>query len=323
MGGTRSQHIKDCPRWMDTGTRGCPIKEGVVLAGSLRYNGKCFVIMEFGFSGTPTEFHLPHSDSVHSMAMVYDEDSGFLTVAGGICYDEEDKKASRTIAEVWQIKLFEENSQWHSLPDLPYNVFDPVLISHKGNLYVMGGYSDPTIGPYDYNTVNKCVQLLKDGENEDWCDLESDGDTPPGLLKKPLDHQFGGRGLLHYENIVLFSKDHVQLYNIKDKSWKVNELKNSEIIDCTPAIDHKYNIVVSRSYTCETRGRTEKNRDIARYNYDSKDSDGWVSEHACGKHDDVHFSIEHGAGRFLVVNPLRKFELGAGKKSSKVHPAKK
>ena len=320
MGGTSSRPIKDCPRWMDTGTRGCPITEGVVLAGSLRYDVKCFVIMEFGYSGTPTEFHLPHADNVHSMAMVYDEDSGFLTVAGGICYDVEDRKASRTIAEVWQIKLFEEYSQWHSLPDLPYNVFDPVLISHKGTLYVMGGYSDPTLGPYDYNTTSKCVQLLKDGESGDWCDLESAGDTPSGLLKKPLDHQFGGRGLLHYENIVLFARDHVQVYNIKDKSWRVTELKNGEIIDCTPVVDHENKVIVSRSYTCETRGRTKKNRDIATFNYDSGE---WFSEYACGKHDDVHFSIEHGAGRFLVVNPLREFKRGAGRRSGKVHPAVK
>ena len=306
----QSVSIKDCPEWMDIGTRGCPIKEGVVLAGSFRKKATCFVIMELGCSGTPFEFRLPYAYNVHSIGMVYDEESELLTVAGGVYYDRE-KNISNSIAEVWQIKLYEKGSKWYSLPDLPYDVFDPVLISFHGNLYVLGGYDDAALRTEPANAIPSCVQLLMEGGDGTWSKMGSTVSLEsPGLLQKPLDHHFGGRGVLLADNIILFGRDYVQIYNISNNSWKVKDLKKDNILECTPVIDHKDRIIVSKRYKVGTKDGKEQ--DIAQYTSSPKTRGyKWEPKLNCGVYPNVNFDIEHGAGRFLslILAVREKFEL--------------
>ena len=290
---------------MDTGTRGCPIKEGVVLAGSLRKKATHFVIMELSYEGEPVEFRLPYKHNVHSIAMVYDEDSELLTVAGGVCYDRE-KNFSTSIAEVWQIKLYEEDSEWQSMPDLPDNVFDPVLISYHGNLYVLGGYKDPALRTAPANATTNCFQLHMEGGDGTWSKMGSTvSQESPGLLKRPLDHDFGGRGVLLKDNIIMFAKDHVQKYNISRNTWEVIDLKEDNILECTPVVDHNDRIIVSRRCKVDTK----EEQDIAKYIPPTATMDyKWNSKQNCGALN-ADFHIEHGCGRFLSVqlegpNPL-------------------
>ena len=307
MNGTDCLFVKECPHWMDSGTRGCPVQEGVVLAGARRKDSEtCFVIMELGYTKPPTEFYLPYTDNVHSIGMVYDKQTGLLTLAGGILYDKEDKKTSRSIREVWQIKLFEQRSSWYSLPDLPYDVFDPVLISHRGNLYVMGGYIEAKHATDSGNARKEFVELRMDQRDAKWTYMEP--------LKMPLDHDFGGRGILFFGNIIVFAKEHVQKYDIEHKNWKINYLGSNKVIDCTPVVDYEDRIIVSRRYTSATG---EKKQDIAKYNFDS---DTWACKEEFGRYPNPEFDIHHGAGWFLCVQLDPAYALVVKKSNGTVGP---
>ena len=287
---------------MDAGTRGCPIKEGVVLAGSLRKKATHFVIMELSYKGKPAEFRLPYGKNVnvHSIGMVYDRESELLTVAGGVSYDKE-KNISNSITQVWQVKLYEQGSIWHRLSDLPYKVFDPVLISHRGNLYVLGGYENPEDRTEVANATRRCVQLVMNGGAGQWSNMGSTvSPASEGLLVRPLDHDFGGRGVLLADNIIMFAKDHVQKYNIPSNSWQISDLKKDQILECTPVIDHHKNrIIVSRRHKVGTK--EEQEQDIAKYTSASKTMGyKWKSKLKCGV-TTADFHIEHGPGRFLSM----------------------
>ena len=287
---------------MDDGTRGCPIKEGVVLAGSKQEEkAKCFVIMELGCIGTPVEFSLPYSYAVHSLAMAYDKDTKMLTVAGGVRYNG---NSSTSIAEVWQLKLYEQGSKWQSLPDLPFNVFDPVLISCNQTLYVVGGYTSPALGTGLDNASKQCVKLPLDKSDGKWSYINE--------LKKPLDHKFGGRGVLIFGNITVFATKHVQRHNIYEKSWKINDLKNDRIVDCTPVVDPEGNLFVSRRYISAKR---QEEQDIAAYNFDTNK---WAPTERFGVFPDDQFDTHHGAGRLLILKLDGTNVRGKTKRTSKV-----
>ena len=312
---------------MNSGTRGCPIREGVVLAGSIQETGstheavstqetgsiqeagstqenntECFVIMEIGYKENPIEFSLPYNYPVHSLAMVYDRDTELLTVAGGILYED---NYSTSIAEVWQLKLYERTSDWEKLPDLPYKVFDPVLISSYGDLYVLGGYTNSRLSTIPANATIKCVKLPMGKRDEGWKYIQP--------LQRHLDHQFGGRGVSFAGNIIVFAKGHAQRYNLSQDYWETNDLRGDKIIDCTPVLDPYNNVVVSRTYT-STKGRTTQ--DIAKYNFSTNT---WTPEQ---KYAAYNFNIHHGTGRFLSLMLDQTDVHGKKKRCSKVKMVK-
>ena len=117
---------------------------------------------------------------MHSLGITFDKETKVLTVTGGVRYDTD---VSTTLSELCQSKLYEENSKWHNLPDLPYNVFAPVLVSNHGDLYV------------DLcNSSTECAKLLISKGDKDWSRMDQNEKT------KPLHPDIGGRGVMLFKH---------------------------------------------------------------------------------------------------------------------------
>ena len=233
--------MKDCPKWINPGTRGCLIPKGVLLAGSTkRADANRINMVDIGYKGNPIQIYLPHA--VYAQAMVYDDHTKLLTVVGGILFTD-DPKIPNPCNQVWQLKLFVEGSKWRSRPDLPLGVYDPVLLSQKGTLYVLGGYTkrteklpdDDTDYDTDYDTYAEpnpedgtmlCRALgIKDKE---WQKM--------GLLKEPIDAPFGGAGVIHHGNILVITKKMAQKYERANNVWIAKDYDDITIYKCTPAV---------------------------------------------------------------------------------------
>ena len=239
--------IKRCPTWVNPGTRGCQVPKGVVLAGSTKRDEATWMnIVEIGYEGDPIKVSLPYP--VHAQAMVYDDDTKLLTVVGGRIFttdetDEPQDEVHNPCRQVWQLKLFTKDSEWHSRPDLPIGVYDPVLLSKRGTLYVLGGYTNLTdkltdgdIG-YDarYDTFAK--PKPEDGtklckvlgmQDKDWRVMKE--------LKEHIDAPFGGAGVLDRGNILIINNKSAHKYEHVNDEWIDKDYEKITIYKCTPAV---------------------------------------------------------------------------------------
>ena len=172
--------------------------------------------------------------------MTYDVATDLLTIAGGIIYAD-DTSAPILCNQVWQLKLFVEGSEWDSLPNLPNGVYDPVLLNHRGTLYVLGGYTklpDKDEDPKsEDSTVNYCWVL---GEDDVWRGIKD--------LTTPLDTLFGGGGVIHHGILWVFTTKQAQQYNEANNEWISNEFEDFTISKCTPIVDPGHKICAIAYY---------------------------------------------------------------------------
>ena len=172
--------------------------------------------------------------------MTYDVATDLLIIAGGIIYAD-DTSAPILCNQVWQLKLFVEGSEWDSLPNLPNGVYDPVLLNHRGTLYVLGGYTklpDKDEDPKsEDSTVNYCWVL---GEDDVWRGIKD--------LTTPLDTLFGGGGVIHHGILWVFTTKQAQQYNEANNEWISNEFEDITSSKCTPIVDPGHKIFAIAYY---------------------------------------------------------------------------
>ena len=279
---------KQCPDWIDRGTRGCPVPKGVLLAGStVRATATRINIVEIGYEGDPVQIYLPHP--VYAQAMVYDEDTKLLTVAGGIRFtDQPQDIVPNPCRQVWQLELFTEDSRWESLPDLEEGVYDPVLLSKGGTLYVMGGYTnlpraatkeDPEPEPTPTDGTRRCQVLGT--EDKKWTYIQD--------LDAPIDAPFGGAGV-----ITIVTRQRAYKYDMANNTWTPKDY-STIIFKCTPAVGPD-NIISAVAYYYDG-----KHRMAGILNYDFA-TNSWTP----GRNDfDFDASdVVYGAGRLLSLQLL-------------------
>ena len=215
--------------------------------------------------------------------MVYDADADLLTIAGGRGFGDD---ANHPCRQVWQVNLYVKNSKWEALPDLPYGVYDPVLLSDKGTLYVLGGYSNPVVDPEPANATKRCVVLHRD--EQDWQHMRE--------LVTPLDTLFGGGGVIQHGTIYIITTKMAQKYDKVNDMWICKMYESDEIFKCTPVVDPG-NQICAIAYCKPAEGINEVV--IAEYIFENNE---WKPEvlltDVC---DENLFDIETGAGRFLSL----------------------
>ena len=228
--------LKECPGWIDPGTRGSPIPYGAALAGaSQRNNAMWLSIIDLRHEqDVPVQLRLPII--VQSLSMVYDDDTGVLTIAGGTGFGDDDQGPS---TQIWQIKLLEADSQWHQMPSLQPGIYEPVLFSNRGVLYIVGGYTQP----YHQGATKKCWKLPI---GEKWEDI----DEQPVPLKDP-----GHRGGVLWIDtntktrvMIVITDDQAFHFDFSTEKWMTpfNHGKNLE--NCTPVLGPDGLVYVSLKY---------------------------------------------------------------------------
>ena len=286
---------KQCPDWINRGTRGCPVPRGVLLAGSTdRATATRISIVEIGYDEDPVvQLYLPYP--VYAQAMVYDEDTKRLTVAGGIRFtDEPQHKVPNPCKQVWQLKLFTKGSRWESLPDLEVGVYDPVLLSKGGTLYVLGGYTklpkaatkeDPKPEPEPTDGTTHCLVLGT--KDKKWGRIQD--------LNLPIDAPFGGAGVIHRGRILIVTRQRAHQYDIARHRWTAKDHTGFRINKCTPAVGPDNIVSVVLHY------RTTRGRKLGILDYDFA-KHKWTPP--CESFDFNPSDVMYGAGRFLTLQLL-------------------
>ena len=288
---------KKCPKWIDEGTRGCPIPNGVLLAGSKdRPTAPWVNIIEIGYEVPhPVQIYLPHP--VQAQAMVYDAETELLTMAGGIRFTStEDPEVPNPCKQVWQLKLFTKDSQWESLPDLPDGVYDPVLLSRGGTLHVIGGYTKLTEQLAD--GVTYAEPTPEDGTT--LCRVLGTKDKEWKLVKElraPIDAPLGGAGVIHRGIILVITKTMAQKYEPVNDEWIRKDYDDTTIYKCTPAVGPDNKICAIAHYKKEGE---DKQVGILEYDFATNKWTAGSEVYSPFYSSDV----EVGAGRFMSLQLL-------------------
>ena len=242
------------PETIDEGTYGCPVPNGAVLAGaSKKENAMWLYIIDLRYRNETVRLTLPFS--VKSLCMVYDDVTDVLTIAGGTGVDDQEPDPSK---QVWQIKLFEKDSKWLRMPLLEQGVYDPVLFSDCGVVYIVGGYTQP-------NLKEGTTRCLKLPIGEDWEDI--------GELPKPLSEPGHRGGVLWTPTnpparrvLIVFTDDrtfHYDLHHTNSKSKKWWEYTHGEnLLNCTPVLGSDGKVYVSLKY----KEKGKEMFDVGEYN---------------------------------------------------------
>ena len=312
--------MKKCPKWINHGTRGCRIPKGVLLAGSTKRSTATWMNMvDIGYEGNPVQIYLPYP--VHAQAMVYDDYTKLLTMVGGRRFPEY-PAVSNPCKQVWQLNLFKKGSKWRSRPDLPIGVYDPVLLSKHGTLYVLGGYTNLTeeITEDDTGSVTYAEPRQEDGttlcrvlgiKDEEWKDMKD--------LKEPIDAPFGGAGVIHHGLILVINKKTAHQYDKANDDWTDRDYDDITIYKCTPAISPDGKVCAIAHYKRKpkdeagTSKSTEHNVDKPKSKKHRVDESELAKEEVgIIEYDFAHNTWTPIYPNFSLSNPS-DLELGAGK----------
>ena len=153
------------PAWVDEHTRGCPHPDGVILAGSSKESDeKKVVFLDMHHKKVVELQDLEHI--LKNVGMVYDDNIGKLTIAGG---ENPDGTLSRL---VWQLPHVSQDAVWEELKVLEEPVANPMLVNDEEYLYVLGGAN-----------CTKCARMRKEPKNEDEKEWNALEDLPREGLK--------------------------------------------------------------------------------------------------------------------------------------------
>ena len=230
-----TQHdLKECPGWIDSGTRGCPIPNGAVLAGaSKRSNAMWLAIIDLRYKHKTIKLRLPFP--VESLCMVYDDDTEVLTIAGGTGFGDEERALGK---QIWQIKLFDKGSEWHQMLSLQQGVYDPVLFSNRGVIFIVGGYNEPK----HVDATTRCLKLPIGGG---WQDI--------GNLPEPLKDPGHREGVLWTDTnpagreMIVITDDEALHCDSTEDEW-VRHDHGKNLKNCTPVLGSDGNVYVHLKY---------------------------------------------------------------------------
>ena len=180
------------PSWFDNHTRGCPHPDGVILAGSSK-NGyeKKMVFLDMYHKNVVELQDLKHN--LKNVGMVYDDDTGKLTIAGG-------ENPDGTLSSlVLQLPHLNEDAVWDELNVLKNAVASPMLVNDKEYLYVLGGAN-----------CRNCVRMCKEPKDEDdeedekqWKDLD---DLPEATKANEYSGGLYSGALVDQGKVTVFTK---------------------------------------------------------------------------------------------------------------------
>ena len=179
------------------------------------------------------KLHLPFP--VESLCMVYDDDTEVLTIAGGTGFGDEERNLGK---QVWQIKLFDKASEWHQMPPLQQGVYDPVLFSNRGVIFIVGGYNEPK----HVDATTRCLKLPIGGG---WQDI--------GELPEPLKDPGHRGGVLWTDTnpaereMIVITDDQALHCDSSDHVW-VRHDHGKNLENCTPVLGSDGNVYVHLKY---------------------------------------------------------------------------
>ena len=255
------RQLRVCPSWCDRATRGCPHPEGVIIAGSSTpwYSRRIALIN----LRTGTMVKLPKLPyNAYAIGMTYNH--GVLTIAGGKTFRKYyDREEHRSV--VFQLDQLSMKGRWRRLPDLDYDVADPVLLNDKRFLYVLGGANDYL-----------CSKLPHRNQTQ-W--------RPMARLPVRCDSLLGGGGMVWNNVITLMTSSYHLTFSSKTLKWWAQRYREDNIRECTPVMATNGRIFASVQ-------RTDfADCDIEEYDVETNT---WRTVRAgC--------AVKTGAGRFMMM----------------------
>ena len=166
---------------------------------------------------------------VRHVGMTYDVDAKMLTVAGGQKYSDGESSLSNVVFQLPDYGDYE----WKELPELNYEVANPMVVNDKKYLYVLGGEG-----------CARCVRISKKNP-EKWeklPNLPTGVELPQGatLEEEYNGNLYSGAVLFDGKVRVLTRSQYITLEDdpegIAKKSWQVESYVDNTIRHLTPAI---------------------------------------------------------------------------------------
>ena len=288
------------PSWYDQNTRNCLHQDGVIIAGSSEEGyGMKVAFLDIRNNTTVELQDLEYN--LKNAGMIFDVDTGKLTIVGGETYKHDDTGVrDLTLTNVvFQLPELSNDAVWEKLKPLSDPVANPMLVSDKEHLYVLSGDDCVT-----------CVRMSKErqeGVENEWVELN---DLPGKGAAFPCEYNgnlYSG-ALVYDGKVTVFTRSHyLTLKKDMDDATKTNwkqqpyetgrKTPKGNINHLTPILHNEHVVAGIRR---EHEGKQKTRVESFKTNPEGKKY--WR------KVISAHKRSELGAGRILFVksNKLRK-----------------